>query len=145
MKYPYCIIDGVEYQLEMVNQVIRFPDTKTGCSDLNRLISDYYSGKISLDVVWDEYTQTGSSYYMVEGLFSPCGINNHTVTQGKGKCKDMVLCSGDPEVDEQYNYTEEDKLVYGLVDLCAEEIYDLSREELITTLETLTEKLKTIK
>jgi len=33
MEFPYCVVDGVEYQLEMVNDVLRFPNTKENCGD----------------------------------------------------------------------------------------------------------------
>lgn len=115
MEYPYCIVDGVEYQLVFdERKTLRFPDVKSSCGDLNKLVMDYYADLIPLSDVWDEYTKTGSSYYMVCGLFTLHGMNNHTVTQGKGKCKEMILCSGNDEIDSQYNLSESDKIYYKL-------------------------------
>mgnify|MGYP000014478892 CR=1 FL=1 len=146
MKYPYCVVDGVKYKLEMVNDVLRFPNTKEACGDLNQLVMDYYNGRISLSYIWNEYSQTGSSYSMVEGIFSPYGINNHTVTQGNGKCKDMVLFSGDQEVDDSYNYSDDEKIIAN-VQLEIATLYEDSvddKDKLIGVLTDCINKLKTI-
>lgn len=112
MEFPYCEVDGVKYQLYFDKHgTLRFPKLKEDCPDLNKLIIDYYEGEVDLQVVWEEYSQTGCSYYLVEGIFSPYGMNNHTVTQGKGKCKHMVLFSGNPKIDASYNYTKEEIVI----------------------------------
>jgi len=145
MEFPYCVVDGVEYQLVFVNDVLRFPNTKEGCKDLNKLVISYYEDKVDLQVIWEEYTQTGSSYSLVEQLFSPYGMNNHTTTQGKGECKHMVLHSGDPEVDKQYNYSGSDKLYYDAENIImelSENFNDYSNSKIINLLEDCKEKLK---
>ena len=137
MKYPYCVVDGVEYQLEMVNNVLRFPNTKKPCGDLNKFIMSYFNGHIDLQEVWEEYTQTGSSYDLVEGYFSPYGINNHTVTLGNGKCKNFTLHSGDPEVDEQWNVSPNDNLFYQaevILDNLNDKFRDYSKDEILEEL-----------
>ena len=108
-KHPYCVVDGVGYQLEFVRDILRFPNTKKSHPDLNVLIKSYYDGEVDIEEIWREYTETGSSLDLVQGIFSPHGINNHTVTQGTGKCKDITLYSGDKFIDEQYNYTKEEE------------------------------------
>jgi hypothetical protein len=112
MEFPYCEVDGIKYQLHFSEHgTLRFPKLKDDCPDLNQLIKNYYDDKIDLQVIWEEYTQTGSSYYLVDGIFSPYGMNNHTVTQGKGKCKKMILFSGDPDIDNSYNLTNEEMVI----------------------------------
>ena len=49
MEKPYCIVDGKEYQLEYVNGVLRFPNTRPSYNDINQLHMDYGYGKIDLD------------------------------------------------------------------------------------------------
>ena len=137
MEYPYCTVDGVKYQLEMVDGVLRFPDHNEECDDLNGLLMSYYRGDIDLEVVWRYYSRNGNSYDLVEGYFSPHGINNHTVTQGSGKCKRFVLHSGNKETDESWNYTENDELYYDarhLIDNLNENFDDLSKDEILRKL-----------
>ena len=88
IKRPFCIIDGEYYQLRNVNGVIRFRnDGRKAPYDLNRMVIDYAYGRIPLKTLFDYYINSGSSYELVYGLFSKCGINNHTVTQGKEPTK----------------------------------------------------------
>jgi hypothetical protein len=103
MEKPYCIVDGKEYQLEYVNGVLRFPNTRPSYNDINQLHMDYGYGKIDLEAVWEVYTQTGSSFDLVEGYFSKWGMNNHTVTNGNGKFKKFELYSGNSDSDEYYS------------------------------------------
>lgn len=146
MEFPYCIVDGVEYQLVYSETgTLRFPKTQEDCDDLNKLISSYTNGRIDLSVVWDEYTKTGSSYSMVKGIFSPYGTNNHTVTQGKGKCKVMILHTGDSKIDEQYNESEDDIIYYDLenrFDDIIENYEDKSNQEIIDSLNECINKIK---
>jgi hypothetical protein len=147
MEFPYCTVDGVNYQLEFDSSgTIRFPITKKDNPDLNNLVLRYVKGQATIQEYWEEYACTGCSYYMVEGIFSPFGINNVNI-KAKGECKEMVLHSGDPSVDAQYNYSDEDR-VYAEVD---DIIRDLSenfqddKDMLIDTFKKCIEKLETIK
>lgn len=140
MEKPYCKVDGIKYQLEFVNDVLRFPTTKLGCDDLNKLHTYYCNDKIDLKVLWDEYTQTGSSFCLVESYFTKWGTNNHTVTNGKGDFKVIELYSGDEDIDSYYdeeNVCGEDKLHYIL------ENYDnVDQAEAIEMLEDVLEEFK---
>lgn len=105
MEKPYCIVDEKEYQLVISEHsgTIRFPDTFKGEVDLNQMHLDYCRGRIELDKIWEYYTQSGSSFSMVEGLFSMYGTNSHTVTNGNGRFKTFKLYSGDEECDSYFN------------------------------------------
>lgn len=91
MTRPFCNINGKQYQLYMINDVLRFPDDGREMPDLNQMIVDYFKSKIPLSDLFEYYINSGSSYYLVEGIFSTNGINNHSVTQGKEKTKKFRL------------------------------------------------------
>lgn len=92
IKRPYCRIDGVVYQLEYKDKVLRFPNTTNRyITNLNIFIMEYINDKRSLDDVFEYYTTSGLSYELVWNAFSTNGINNHLVTQGKGKTKSFRL------------------------------------------------------
>ena len=141
MEKPYCIVDEKEYQLVYDEYgTLRFPDTKPPCANLNKLMMDYCGSKITLDDVWDEYTQTGSSFELVEGYFSIYGINNHTVTNGDGDFKNFTLVTGNKDIDDYYNISElsvEDTLY-----MIGTGEPNFSREEVITRLADCIIKLK---
>ena len=141
MEKPYCIVDEKEYQLMYdENGTLRFPDTKTPCTDLNKLMMDYGNAKITLDDVWDEYTQTGSSFDLVEGYFSIYGINNHTVTNGNGDFKDFTLVTGNEDLDSYYNNSE--LSVEATLYMIGSGEHNFSKEEVIERLEECVKKLK---
>lgn len=141
MEIPYCIVDGKEYQLEFdKNGTLRFPNTKEPCEDLNDLHIDYINGKIDLQVIWEEYTQTGSSFGLVEGYFSKYGMNNHTVANGNGKFKKFELFSGDEETD---NYYKDSNVGVELkLDKLNQHYNFFTKEERIELLEEILKELK---
>jgi hypothetical protein len=147
INYPYCVVDGVKYQLEFdSNGTLRFPTTKKENPDLNKLVLDYIRGRATIKEYWEEYACTGCSYYLVEGIFSPFGINNGNIKE-KGECKDMVLHSGDSSIDSQYNYSEEDK-IYAEVEDAVVDLYDNfvdDKEKLINIFKECISKLEKIK
>lgn len=91
MKRPYCKIDGVKYQLYMINDVIRFPDDGRPMPDLNKMVIDYMNGRIPLSDLFDYAVNSGSSYEYVQGIYGHRGMNNHIVTQGREKTKSFRL------------------------------------------------------
>ena len=110
MKYPYCTIDKIKYQLyEDENSIIRFPDDGRKVDNLNTFIIDYYNGKRPFKEILDYYLNSGCSYSLVEGYFSHYGINNHTVTQGNASTmhfvlfidEDNIVDSGNPNKDRK--------------------------------------------
>lgn len=146
-KHPYCTINGKIYQLEYVNDVIRFPNIKEDCSDLNKLHADYFSGKISIIDLFEEYATTGSSYYLVTGKFQPYNINSHTCKSGDHL--EMLLYSGDPDIDGQYNYTKSEMVLLGIIEELQENIeegilHNLKSDELVKLFESYIEKIKEI-
>ena len=88
MEKPYCIIDGVRYKLHISEKgTIRFPDDGRPMPDLNKMVIDYIQGKIPLSNLFEYHVNSGSSYYLVEGLFGKRGMNNHITKQGKEPTK----------------------------------------------------------
>lgn len=148
MEYPYCTVDGVDYQLVFSELgTLRFPDIKEYCLDLNKLYMDYVRGTIPLQVLWEEYTKTGSSYELVQGYFTVYGTNSHTVSQGNGEFKTMVLHSGDPEIDASYNYSEDEVKeaeTYATIEKLYNEYHDMDKKDVIELLTECTTKLKSI-
>lgn len=146
IRHPYCVVDGVKYQLEFdSNGTLRFPKTKKDNPDLNNLVLDYIRGRATIKEYWEEYSCTGCSYYLVEGIFSPFGMNNENIKK-KGDCKEMVLHSGDPNIDSQYNYSEEDK-IYAEVEGAVADLHDNfvdDKEKLINIFKDCISKLEKI-
>ncbi len=90
MERPYCTIDGARHKLYVDEHgTVRFPDDGRPIPDLNKMIIDYIVGRIPLSDLFDYYVNSGSSYYLVEGLFSKRGMNNHITTQGKEPTKNF--------------------------------------------------------
>lgn len=147
IKHPYCVVDGVKYQLEFdSNGTLRFPTTKKDHPDLNKLVLDYIRGRATIKEYWEEYACTGCSYHLVFGIFSTFGINNGNIKE-KGECKDMVLHSGDSNVDSQYNLSEQDK-IYAEVEDAIVDLYDNfvdDKEKLINIFKDCISKLEKIK
>ena len=92
MKRPFCRIDGIRYQLHLINGVIRFSDDgRKAPYDLNRMAIDYINGKTQLKDMFEYAVNSGSSYGYVWGIYSHRGCNNHIVKQGKEKTKSFRL------------------------------------------------------
>jgi len=148
VDFPYCIINGEMYQLEMVNDVIRFPDLENDeGTNWNSLNMDYISGRISVMDLFSRYAESGSSYYMVEGKFQKFGTNSHSCK--KGEHLNMILKSGDPKVDEQYNYTDVEKAILNvnedLREMIDEGIFETQTpKEAIKLLEGYIDRLKNV-
>lgn len=96
IKVPYCIIDGVRYQLYVnkVDGVLRFPDDGRAMPDLNKLVIDYAEKRIPLSTLFEYDINSGSSYERVYGIYSRNGMNNHIVTQGPEQTKRFRLYLG---------------------------------------------------
>lgn len=147
MEFPYCTINNRKYQLEWISGTLRFPNTKEAPEDLNELHISYFKGKKTIYDLLEEYITTGCSYYLVEGKFQKFGINRGTLTSGDHF--EMQLFSGDPDIDAQYNYTKEDKVILNiqseLTDLMDNGIFnDYLPKEIIKLFEDYIEKLKTL-
>ena len=92
LKRPYCRIDNKPYQLEYIDNVLRFPKTTVNITEnLNYIWLSYMNNNRKLEDLFIIYTTTGSSYELVHETFSHEGQNNHLVTQGKGKTKSFRL------------------------------------------------------
>lgn len=145
MEFPYCTINNKKYKLEWINEILRFPRIKEDCEDLNKLHIDYFNKLITTNELLEEYTTTGCSYYLVEGKFQKFGINSGALNSGDHF--EMELFSGIPDIDKQYNYTEEDKIILGiqteLSDFIDNDMFsDYLPKEIITLFENYIEKLK---
>lgn len=95
MKTPYCIIDGIKYQLHYDgNDVLRFPDDGRAMPDINRMTVQYIKGERKLSDLFNYSVNSGSSYELVYGLYSKGGMNNHIVTQGSEPTKHFRIYKG---------------------------------------------------
>lgn len=100
MKTPYCMIDGIKFQLEIVNGVLRFPndgrdgDNLSKMPDLNVWWMDYFESKRPVNDLFEYYTNSGSSYDHVYSIFGKGGGNNHMVKQGPEPTKRFRLFLG---------------------------------------------------
>ncbi len=92
MKRPFCVVDGVRYQLTFDKHgILRFPNDGRTMPDLNEMAMQYAYGQIKLKELWDYHSNSGSSYELVWGLFSLRGWNNHIVKNGSEPTKRFVL------------------------------------------------------
>jgi ribosomal protein L37E len=123
MKLPYCTIDGEKYQLETDEHgTIRFPDDGREVDDLNQFVRDYYDGKRKFEEIFEYYTNSGNSFWFVEGYFGHYGVNNHTTTQGNGSTKHFVLYYEDGRVEDCGNpERDKEKLLNFLMETKAKE------------------------
>jgi hypothetical protein len=83
MKVPYCVIDGIKYQLHVVNNTLRFPNDLRGMPDLNKMWLDCQEGNTDLKELFDYYINSGTSYEMVYQYFSVGAQRNVAIKRGE--------------------------------------------------------------
>lgn len=142
MEKPYCIVDGIEYQLYNMDGRVRFPDLIL-TPDLNKVWLDYHDSKRTLKDVFNIYATTGCSYDFVFNYFAKSGCYG----SGKkpGDYLKFELFTDDEEMNEEYNDTDEDDLrvdVEDILNTIIEEIYNFDKDIIINKLEMCIKLLK---